>query len=87
MLAMFIGIIWKIKFTIIELSKIDNVDYAQNQLKHPINQQYQKVTVLRMSVPCCGGLVYAVQKALMDSNKMIPWQVVTIGTDGSIMNQ
>ena len=44
-------------------------------------------TVLRMSVPCCGGLVYAVQKALMDSNKMIPWQVVTIGTDGSIIEQ
>ena len=77
----------KDKITIIGCPKLDNVDYAA-KLTQIIKANYIKsVTVLRMSVPCCGGLVYAVQKALMDSNKMIPWQVVTIGTDGSIIEQ
>lgn len=77
----------KDKITIIGCPKLDNVDYAAKLTQIIKSNNIKSVTVLRMSVPCCGGLVYAVQKALMDSNKMIPWQVVTIGTDGSIIEQ
>lgn len=77
----------KDKITIIGCPKLDNVDYAAKLTQIIKANNIKSVTVLRMSVPCCGGLVYAVQKALMDSNKMIPWQVVTIGTDGSIIEQ
>ncbi len=77
----------KDKITIIGCPKLDNVDYAAKLTQILKDNNINSVTVLRMSVPCCGGLVYAVQKALMDSNKMIPWQVVTIGTDGSIIEQ
>ena len=45
----------------------------------------QSVTILRMEVPCCGGLEMAAKKALQNSGKFIPWQVVTIGIDGKIM--
>ena len=44
----------------------------------------QSVTIVRMEVPCCGGLEFAAKKALQESGKFIPWQVVTIRTDGSI---
>ncbi|HBR34287.1 MAG TPA: ferredoxin, partial [Firmicutes bacterium] len=47
--------------------------------------EIKSLTVLRMEVPCCGGLVNAVKKALLQSEQLIPWQVVTIGTDGSIL--
>ena len=77
----------KDKITIIGCPKLDNVDYAAKLTQIIKANNIKSVTVLRMSVPCCSGLVYAVQKALMDSNKMIPWQVVTIGTDGSIIEQ
>ena len=54
---------------------------------HAIIQQndIQSVTILRMEVPCCGGLEMAAKKALQNSGKFIPWQVVTIGIDGKIM--
>ena len=45
----------------------------------------KSVTILRMEVPCCGGIENAVKKALIDSGKFIPWQVVTISTDGRIV--
>jgi len=43
------------------------------------------VTVVRMEVPCCGGIVNSVKTALINSGKMLPWQVVTISTDGQIL--
>ena len=46
----------------------------------------RSVTVLRMEVPCCGGLEMAAKKALQDCGKMIPWQVVTISIDGKILD-
>ena len=47
----------------------------------------KSVTVVRMEVPCCGGIELAVKKALQASGKMIPWQVVTIGTNGTILDE
>ena len=48
------------------------------------NNDIQSVTVVRMEVPCCGGLEVAAKNALQQSGKFIPWQVVTVGIDGSI---
>ena len=45
----------------------------------------KSVTVVRMEVPCCGGMEHAVKEALKASGKFIPWQVVTISTDGRIL--
>ena len=77
----------KDKITIIGCPKLDHVDYADKLTQILTLNNIRSVTVLRMSVPCCGGLSYAVQQALMDSNKMIPWQIVTLGSDGSIIDQ
>ncbi len=50
------------------------------------NNDIKSVTVVRMEVPCCGGIEYAVKQALMASGKFIPWRVVTISTDGRILD-
>ena len=50
------------------------------------NNNIQSVTIVRMEVPCCGGLEMAAKKALQNSGKFIPWQVVTISIDGKIIN-
>ena len=64
--------------------KLDGVDYSI-KLTHILRENdIRSVTVLRMEVPCCGGLEFAAKKALQESGKFIPWQVVTIGTDGKI---
>ena len=47
----------------------------------------KSLTVVRMQVPCCGGLTNAVTRALQASGKMIPWQVVTVATDGAILDE
>ena len=47
----------------------------------------QSVTIVRMEVPCCGGMEMAAKKALQASGKFIPWQVVTISTDGKILDK
>ena len=49
------------------------------------NNDIQSVTIVRMEVPCCGGLEMAAKKAIQDSGKFLPWQVVTISIDGEIM--
>ena len=49
------------------------------------NNNIKSVTVVRMEVPCCGGIEQAVRTALQNSGKMIPWQVVTISTDGQVL--
>jgi hypothetical protein len=47
--------------------------------------EIKSLTVIRMEVPCCGGIVHAVKTALTNSGVMIPWRIVTIGTDGTIL--
>ncbi|MDO5576890.1 MAG: hypothetical protein Q4F84_07405, partial [Fibrobacter sp.] len=51
------------------------------------NNEIKSVTIVRMEVPCCGGLENAVKTALQNSGKFIPWQVVTISTDGKILDR
>ncbi len=71
--------------TLIGCPKLDGVDYAEKLSAILINNDIQSVTVVRMEVPCCGGLTQAVVKALQASGKMIPWQVITLSTDGRVL--
>jgi ferredoxin len=75
----------KNKVTIIGCPKLDDIDYSKKLSDIIINNNIKSVTVVRMEVPCCGGIEHAVITALKNSNKMIPWQVVTISTDGKIL--
>ena len=70
------------KVTLIGCPKLDAVDYSEKLTEILRNNDIQSVTILRMEVPCCGGLEMAAKKALQTSGKFIPWQVVTISTDG-----
>jgi NAD-dependent dihydropyrimidine dehydrogenase PreA subunit len=76
----------KNKITLIGCPKLDNVDYSEKLTEIIKNNSIKSVTIVRMEVPCCGGIENAVKKALMDSGKFIPWQVVTISTDGRILD-
>lgn len=73
------------KITIIGCPKLDSVDYSEKLTQIIQNNNIQSVTIVRMEVPCCGGLEMAAKKALQSSGKFIPWQVVTISIDGKIL--
>lgn len=73
------------KVTIIGCPKLDAIDYSEKLTEIIANNNIQSVTIVRMEVPCCGGLEMAAKKALQDSGKFIPWQVITIGMDGNIL--
>lgn len=72
--------------TLIGCPKLDGVDYAEKLTAILRENEIKSVTVVRMQVPCCGGLEQAAITALKDSGKFIPWQVVTLSTDGRIMD-
>ena len=72
------------KVTLIGCPKLDNVDYSEKLSQIIAQNDIQSVTILRMEVPCCGGLEMAAKKALQQSGKFIPWQVVTLSVDGKI---
>ena len=74
------------KITIIGCPKLDDVDYTEKLQQIIANNDIQSVTVVRMEVPCCGGLEHAAVTALRNSGKFIPWQVVTISVDGKILD-
>lgn len=76
----------KNKISIIGCPKLDHTDYSEKLAEILKAHEIKSVTVVRMEVPCCGGIVNAVKQALISSGKMIPWSVVTIGTDGSIID-
>ena len=72
--------------TLIGCPKLDEGDYTE-KLTHIIsNNNIKSVTIVRMEVPCCGGIENAAKNALQASGKFIPWQVVTISTDGKIID-
>ena len=73
------------KVTLIGCPKLDNVDYSEKLTQIIQNNNIQSVTIVRMEVPCCGGLELAAKKALQTSGKFIPWQVVVISIDGKIL--
>ena len=71
--------------TIIGCPKLDDGDYTEKLTAIIANNDIKSVTVVRMEVPCCGGIEFAVKTALQASGKFIPWRVVTISTDGNII--
>ena len=73
------------KVTLIGCPKLDEGDYAEKLTAILQANEIKSVTVLRMEVPCCAGIANAAMRALQASGKMIPWQVVTISTDGAIL--
>jgi len=76
----------KNKITLIGCPKLDEGDYSDKLTAILAGNNIRSVTVVRMEVPCCGGIENAVITALRNSGKMIPWQVVTISTDGRILD-
>ena len=73
--------------TIIGCPKLDAVDYSEKLTEIIRSNDIKSVTVLRMEVPCCGGLEHAAITALKNSGKFIPWNVVTFSTDGRILDR
>jgi len=76
----------KNKVTLIGCPKLDAIDYSEKLTEIIRNNNIESVQIVRMEVPCCGGLEMAAKKALQASGKFIPWQVVTISIDGQILD-
>jgi len=76
----------KNKITIIGCPKLDTVDYTEKLTQIIAENDIKSVTVVRMEVPCCGGIENAVKQALKNSGKFIPWGVATISTEGQILD-
>ncbi|MBQ4650633.1 MAG: 4Fe-4S binding protein [Firmicutes bacterium] len=73
------------RITLIGCPKLDEGDYAEKLTAIIANNNIKSLTIVRMEVPCCGGIENAAKRALQASGKFIPWQVVTISTDGQIL--
>lgn len=74
------------KVALIGCPKLDDIDYSEKLTGIIQNNDIKSVTIVRMEVPCCGGLEMAAKRALQASGKFIPWQVVTVGIDGNILD-
>lgn len=74
------------RITLIGCPKLDEGDYTEKLTEIIKNNNIKSLTVVRMEVPCCGGMEYAAKTALQRSGKFIPWQVVTISADGKILD-
>ena len=77
----------KNRITLIGCPKLDEGDYAEKLTAILKLNAIKSVTVVRMEVPCCGGIESAVKSAVAHCGKLIPWQVVTISTDGRILDE
>ncbi|MBQ5589996.1 MAG: 4Fe-4S ferredoxin, partial [Anaerotignum sp.] len=74
------------RVTLIGCPKLDEGDYSEKLTEIIRQNDIKSVTVVRMEVPCCGGIERAAVTALQNSGKFIPWQVVTISRDGRILD-
>ena len=75
------------RITLVGCPKLDTVDYADKLTAILKNNDIRSVAVVRMEVPCCGGIENAVKRALRDSGKCVPWSVTTLSTDGRILDR
>ena len=73
------------RITLVGCPKLDDVDYAEQLTAILAGHEIRSLTVVRMAVPCCGGIEQAAKRALQASGKFLPWQVVTLSTDGRIL--
>ena len=76
----------KNRVVLIGCPKLDEGDYSEKLTAIIAGNDIKSVTVVRMEVPCCGGIEMAVKRALQESGKFIPWQVVTVSTDGKVLD-
>lgn len=76
----------KNRITIIGCPKLDEGDYSEKLTDILTYNDIKSVTIARMEVPCCGGIAHAAQTALKNCGKLIPWSIVTISTDGQILD-
>jgi hypothetical protein len=77
----------KNRVTLIGCPKLDQVNYAEKLTEILKHNDIRSISVVRMEVPCCAGIVEAVKAALINSGKMIPWQVTTVSIDGNISDE
>ena len=77
----------KDKITLIGCPKLDAVDYSEKLTEIIKNNNIVSISVIRMEVPCCGGLVMAVKKSIESSGKNIPYNVITISVDGKVLKK
>lgn len=75
------------RITLVGCPKLDAVDYSDKLTEILKHNDIRSITVVRMEVPCCGGIEQAVKKALLNSGKLIPWDVVVVSTDGRILDR
>lgn len=75
------------RVTLIGCPKLDGVDYSEKLTEIISRNKIKSLTIVRMEVPCCGGIEHAAVTALKNSGKFIPWRVVTISTDGRILSE
>lgn len=75
------------RIALIGCPKLDDVDYTEKLTEILRRNSIRSLTIVRMEVPCCGGLERAAATALKNSGKFIPWQVVTISTDGQVLGR
>ncbi len=75
------------KITLIGCPKLDSTDYSEKLTEIIASNDIKSVTILRMEVPCCGGIENAAVTAMKNSGKFLPWQVVTISVDGKVMER
>lgn len=76
----------KNRVVLIGCPKLDEGDYSEKLTAIIAGNDIKSVTVVRMEVPCCGGIEMAAKRALQESGKFIPWQVVTVSTDGRVLD-
>ena len=74
------------RITLIGCPKLDDGDYTEKLTAIISNNNIKSVTIVRMEVPCCGGIEYAAKEAIRNSGKFLPWRVVTISTDGKVVD-
>ena len=74
------------RITLIGCPKLDEGDYSEKLTEIIRQNDIKSVTVVRMEVPCCGGIEHAVRTALQASGKFLPWRVVVVSTDGRILD-
>ncbi|MDR3121034.1 MAG: 4Fe-4S binding protein [Clostridiales bacterium] len=85
--ANFHGEFMRGKITLIGCPKLDGMDYSEKLTEIIAGNNIKSLTVARMEVPCCGGIEQAAVTALKNSGKFIPWRVVTLATDGRVLEE
>ena len=71
---------------VIGCPKLDHVDYMEKLTAILASNDIKSVTVVRMEVPCCGGMEHAVKRALLIAGKCIPCRIITVSTDGRLLD-